>query len=67
LGGRIADPALFLGPLIYEFGWASDGWDLLGAGIVIGHLLECAGQLNGGYFADPQFKTVPDLANLGFP
>ncbi len=37
------------------------------AGIVIGHLLECAGQLSGGYFADPPFKTVPDLANLGFP
>jgi Acyclic terpene utilisation family protein AtuA len=67
LGGRIADPALFLGPLRYEFGWASDDWDLLGAGIVIGHLLECAGQLSGGYFADPPFKTVPDLANLGFP
>jgi Acyclic terpene utilisation family protein AtuA len=67
LGGRIADPALFLGPLRYEFGWASDDWYLLGAGIAIGHLLECAGQLSGGYFADPPFKTVPDLANLGFP
>ncbi len=67
LGGRIADPALFLGPLMYKFGWSSDDWDLLGAGIVIGHLLECAGQLSGGYFADPPFKTVPDLANLGFP
>ena len=67
LGGRIADPALFLAPLMYEFGWASDNWNLLGAGIVIGHLLECAGQLSGGYFADPPFKTVPDLANLGFP
>ena len=67
LGGRIADPALFLGPLMYEFGWAADDWDLLGAGIVIGHLLECGGQLSGGYFADPPFKTVPDLANLGFP
>lgn len=67
LGGRIADPALFLGPLIYEFGWAFDDWYSLGAGIAIGHLLECAGQLSGGYFADPPFKTVPDLANLGFP
>lgn len=67
LGGRIADPALILGALMYEFGWASDDWNLLGAGIVIGHLLECAGQLSGGYFADPPFKTVPDLANLGFP
>ena len=67
LGGRIADPALFLGPLMYEFGWTSDDWNLLGAGIVVGHLLECAGQLSGGYFADPPFKSVPNLANLGFP
>lgn len=67
LGGRVADPALFLGPLAHEFGWNSDEWERLGAGILVGHLLECAGQLTGGYFADPPFKLVPDLANLGFP
>lgn len=67
LGGRIADPALFLGPLMYEFGWAADEWSKLGSGILVGHLLECAGQLSGGYFADPPFKTVPDLERLGFP
>ncbi|MDB5014998.1 MAG: hypothetical protein JWQ25_3200 [Daejeonella sp.] len=65
--GRAADPALFLGPLIHEFGWAMDDWDLLGQGIVVGHLLECAGQITGGYFADPGFKDVPGLARLGFP
>ncbi|UFZ07951.1 DUF1446 domain-containing protein [Bradyrhizobium ontarionense] len=65
--GRAADPALFLGPLIHEFGWAMDDWDLLGKGTVVGHLLECAGQITGGYFADPGFKDVPDLARLGFP
>jgi hypothetical protein len=65
--GRAADPALFLGPLIYEFGWAMDDWELLGKGIVAGHLLECAGQITGGYFADPGPKDVPDLARLGFP
>jgi hypothetical protein len=65
--GRVADPALFLAPLIHEFGWPMDDWDLLGKGTVIGHLLECAGQLTGGYFADPGVKDVPDLARLGFP
>ncbi|CCE00412.1 acyclic terpene utilization AtuA family protein [Bradyrhizobium sp. STM 3809] len=65
--GRAADPALFLGPLIHEFGWAMDDWDRLGQGTVIGHLLECAGQITGGYFADPGVKDVPDLARLGFP
>ena len=64
---RAADPALFLGPLIHEFGWAMDDWDRLGQGTVVGHLLECAGQITGGYFADPGVKDVPDLARLGFP
>ena len=65
--GRVADPALFLAPLIHEFGWAMTDWDLLGKGTVVGHLLECAGQVTGGYFADPGYRDVPDLARLGFP
>jgi hypothetical protein len=65
--GRIADPSLFLAPMIHEFGWAPDDWPRLGRGTVVGHLLECAGQVTGGYFADPGFKDVPDLARLGFP
>lgn len=63
--GRVADPSLFLAPMIHEFQWKA--MDLLGAGTVIGHLLECAGQLTGGYFADTQRKSIPDLANLGHP
>jgi hypothetical protein len=58
---------LFLGLLIHEFGWASDDWPMLGKGILAGHLLECAGQITGGYFADPGFKDVEGLARLGFP
>nr|WP_132877962.1 acyclic terpene utilization AtuA family protein [Tamaricihabitans halophyticus] len=65
--GRVADAALFLAPMRYEFGWAADDWDLLAAGTVVGHLLECAGQLTGGYFADPVSDPVPELARLGFP
>jgi hypothetical protein len=65
--GRVGDPALFLGPLMHEFGWAEDDWVRLGRGTLVGHLLECAGQLTGGYFADPGLKDVPDLARLGFP
>lgn len=65
--GRVGDPALFLGPLIHRFGWATDDWDRLGRGTVVGHLLECAGQVTGGYFADPGIKDVPGLARLGFP
>jgi len=65
--GRVADPSLFLAPLVHEFGWALDDWDRLARGTVVGHLLECAGQITGGYFADPGVKDVPDLAHLGFP
>jgi hypothetical protein len=65
--GRVGDPALFLAPLVHEFGWALDDWARLGKGTVVGHLLECAGQITGGYFADPGYKDVPDLARLGFP
>ena len=67
LTGRVADPSLYLAPLVHEFGWPLDDWDLMGKGICVGHLLECAGQVTGGYFADPGVKDVPDLARLGFP
>ncbi|UIN23604.1 acyclic terpene utilization AtuA family protein [Herbaspirillum frisingense] len=65
--GRVADPALVLAPLVHEFGWAADDWDKLGQGTLVGHLLECAGQITGGYFADPGRKDVAGLARLGFP
>ena len=44
-----------------------DDYDKLGKGTWVGHLLECAGQVTGGYFADPGYKDVPELWNLGFP
>jgi hypothetical protein len=65
--GRVADPALFLAPLVHHFGWAPDDWPRLGAGLAVGHLLECAAQVTGGYIADPGHFDVPDLANVGFP
>ena len=65
--GRASDPALFLAPMLHAFGWAMDDWNLLDKGTVAGHLLECAGQITGGYFADPGYKDVGDLARLGFP
>ena len=65
--GRAADPAIFMAPLVAEFGWAMDDWTMLGRGTLVGHPLECAGQVTGGYFADPRVKDVPDLARLGFP
>jgi hypothetical protein len=65
--GRVADPALFLAPLMHRFGWRADDWPRLGQGILVGHLLECAAQVSGGYIADPGRFDVPDLHDLGFP
>ena len=65
--GRVADSSLFLAPLVHEHGWAADDWTTRARGATVGHLLECAGQITGGYFADPGLKDVPGLARLGFP
>lgn len=65
--GRVADPALFVGPLKHAFGWSADDESEMGQAILLGHLLECAGQLTGGYYADPGYKDVDNLHVLGFP
>jgi len=65
--GRVGDPSLFLGPMMHAFGWAPDDWPRIAAGATLGHLLECAGQVTGGYFADPGIKDVEGLDRLGFP
>ncbi|MCD8230319.1 MAG: DUF1446 domain-containing protein [Clostridiales bacterium] len=65
--GRVADPSLTLGPLVHEFGWSMDDYTRLSRGTLAGHLLECAGQVTGGYYADPGYKDVPRLWDLGFP
>ena len=65
--GRVADPALALGPLVHHFSWGWEDWDRLAAGTLAGHLLECGAQASGGYFCDPGFKDVNDLWNVGYP
>jgi acyclic terpene utilization AtuA family protein len=65
--GRVADPSLFLAPVAFRFGWSLNDFDRLACGTCVGHLLECAGQLTGGYFADPGRKDVANMAWLGFP
>lgn len=65
--GRTTDPSLFMAPLFHEFGWSTDDYEKLGKGTLIGHLLECAGQITGGYFADSGKYDIPDLWNIGFP
>lgn len=66
--GRVADPCLYLAPLIAHYGWAWDDWDKLASGIVCGHLLECTGQVVGGNSL-AVIETIPatDLHQLGYP
>ena len=65
--GRVADPSLTVGPALAHFGWALDDWDRLARATMAGHLLECGAQVCGGYYADPGYKDVPDLARVGYP
>ena len=67
LTSRAGDSAQYLAPLVHAFGWAGDDWRRIGRGLGLGHLMECAGQVSGGYFADPGLKDVPGLDRLGFP
>ena len=67
IGGRLADPSMFLAPLTHRFGWQPDNTAQMGAGTLVGHLMECGMQITGGYFADPGVKDVPDLARCGYP
>ena len=64
--GRTTDTALTYAPMIYEFGWKWEDWDKLATGVVSGHILECGGQASGGNFS-ADWKSVPDLAHIGFP
>jgi Acyclic terpene utilisation family protein AtuA len=63
--GRAVDSALALGALIHEFGWRPDDFNLLAAGTLAGHLLECTAQITGGTFTD--WRDVPDWAGIGMP
>lgn len=65
--GRTTDSALVLAPLIQSLNILPNDYDLLAAGILAGHLIECGSQITGGYFADPPLKAVDNLANTGFP
>ncbi|HSQ75709.1 MAG TPA: acyclic terpene utilization AtuA family protein [Bacteroidota bacterium] len=64
--GRTTDTGLTLAPMIHEFGWKMEDWDRLASGTVAGHILECGAQASGGNFL-ADWKSVPDLAHVGFP
>lgn len=64
--GRTTDTGLTLAPMIYEFGWSNKDYNLLSAGTVAGHILECGAQSSGGNFLG-DWRSVPDMDKIGFP
>lgn len=65
--GRIADPSLFVGPIMHEFHFQADEYNKIGQAMLTGHLMECCAQLTGGYYADPGYKDIPEPHRLGHP
>lgn len=63
--GRVTDTGITLAPMIHHFGWATDDWDRMAAGIIAGHILECGAQSTGGNFTD--WQDVPSFHNVGYP
>ncbi len=66
--GRVADPCLYLAPMIWRYGWSWEDWDKLASGIIAGHLLECTAQVVGGNsLAVIDTLDARDLSKLGYP
>jgi hypothetical protein len=64
--GRVTDTGLTLAPLIHAFNWPANAWDLMAAGTVAGHIIECGAQASGGNCL-VDWEHIPDLANVGYP
>ena len=66
VGGRLTDTGLTLAPLMHEFGWKFDDWDLVSAGTIAGHIIECGAQSSGGN-CQYDWRNIPNLGRVGFP
>lgn len=66
VGGRLTDTGLTLAPLMHEFGWSFEDWDLVSAGTIAGHIIECGAQSSGGN-CQYNWQDIPDMADIGFP
>jgi hypothetical protein len=66
IAGRCTDTALALAPMIHRYGWKADDWNLLAAGTIAGHIVECGAQCTGGN-SQVDWQSIPDMANIGYP
>ena len=63
--GRATDPSVVLAPMLYEFDWSIDDMDLLAAGTIAGHIVECGAQCTGGNYV--HWREIPNMARIGYP
>lgn len=63
--GRATDPSIVLAPMMYEFGWSMEDMDMMAAGTIAGHIVECGAQCTGGNYV--HWKEIPDMARIGYP
>jgi hypothetical protein len=66
IAGRSTDTALALAPMVHRFGWQQGQWDLMAAGTIAGHIVECGAQCTGGN-CQVDWQSIPDMANIGYP
>jgi len=64
--GRCVDSAVTLGACIHHYGWEPSDLDLLAAGSLAGHLIECGPQVTGGNYTD-WHEVADTLHEVGYP
>ena len=64
--GRCVDSAVVLGPLLHEFGWKDDEYDLLSAGSLVGHIVECGPQVHRRQL-HRLGRRCPGWDDMGYP
>jgi hypothetical protein len=67
IGGRTADPTLYVAPICYELGWSLDDFQRVAEATTVGHLLECGILVSGGRLANPPRQVIKDMFNVGMP
>jgi hypothetical protein len=67
IAGRVSDNALYVGPLMYEFGWdySEEYTDLIAAAVTVGHIIECSACVTGGM--SNMWKVSERPWEIGFP
>ena len=63
--GRVADSAVFVGPILHKLGMGYEDPDLVAAAITVGHIAECAAGCTGGMSS--RFDEMGAMGRAGFP